>query len=82
MARDGTIPTGKLIELLVPLPIASRVVPNELGNLICYGEDKYLGYIDIVTERFHSIQSMAYEMLERDDEDNDMQPYRTVHSLR
>lgn len=68
MARDGTIPTGKLIEMLMRLPIDSRVTANAIGNVVCYGEDKYLGYIDVVTEKFHSIAELAYEMLERDDE--------------
>lgn len=68
MARDGTIPTGKLVEMLMKLPIESRVTANALGNLQCYGEDKYLGYIDTHTERFHSIAELAYEMLEREDD--------------
>lgn len=68
MARDGTIPTGKIIEMLMKLPIDSRVTTNALGNIIVYGEDKYLGYIDTHVERFYSIAELAYEMLEREDD--------------
>lgn len=68
MARDGTIPTGKIIEMLMKLPIDSRVTSNAIGNIVCYGADKYLGYIDTHVERFYSVAELAYEMLEREDE--------------
>lgn len=64
------------------LPIESRIAVNEIGNIICYGADKYLGYIDVVVEKFHSIEELAYEQLERDEDDEiEEESFRSVHRL-
>ncbi len=52
MARDQTIRIEKLIAILESIDSPCRVGTNAVGNLMLYGKDCTLGYIDLVDEAF------------------------------
>lgn len=52
MGRDGTIGKQKLNDILSTLPDKCRIGINHAGNIMVWGQDRYLGYIDMVEEKF------------------------------
>lgn len=63
MARDGTITKEKLVSLLSQLPPNSRISTNAVGNLVMFGRDLYLGYLDLVEEQFWPHDEEEYDRI-------------------